>query len=155
MEIIVTIVEKVVEKVLYVVGFLIGKGVSAAWEKIGAALPAGRPGDRIATARRMSREQKELYTLHTRLRRHEPQAQGIATDVCWGAVIAAFDPSPDDLTNPFVLAASQLCQDILRFEGYFPLPEIEGTHLRRDTVIPQWFQASKAAAASDGHAVHC
>src|SRR5947209_18432104 len=30
----------------------------------------------------------------------------------------------------------------------------KGTHLRRDTVIPQWFQASKAAAASDGHAVH-
>jgi hypothetical protein len=30
-----------------------------------------------------------------------------------------------------------------------------GTHLRRDTVIPQWFQASKAAAASDGHAVYC
>ena len=25
-----------------------------------------------------------------------------------------------------------------------------GTHLRRDTVIPQWFQASKAAAASEG-----
>jgi hypothetical protein len=32
---------------------------------------------------------------------------------------------------------------------------IGGTHLRRDTVIPQWFQASKATAASDGHAVHC
>jgi len=31
----------------------------------------------------------------------------------------------------------------------------EGTHLRRDTVIPQWFQASKATATSDGHAVHC
>jgi len=31
----------------------------------------------------------------------------------------------------------------------------EGTHLRGDTVILQWFQASKAAAASDGHAVHC
>ena len=30
-----------------------------------------------------------------------------------------------------------------------------GTHLRRDTFIPPWFQASKAAAASDGHAVHC
>jgi hypothetical protein len=29
-----------------------------------------------------------------------------------------------------------------------------GTHLRRDTVIPQWFQSSKAAAASDRHAVH-
>jgi hypothetical protein len=35
------------------------------------------------------------------------------------------------------------------------LSESQGTHLRRDTVIPQWFQASKAAAASDGHAVHC
>jgi hypothetical protein len=33
--------------------------------------------------------------------------------------------------------------------------EFEGTHLRRDTVIPQWFQASKATATSDGHAVHC
>jgi hypothetical protein len=32
---------------------------------------------------------------------------------------------------------------------------VRGTHLRRDTVIPQWFRASKAAAASDGHAVHC
>jgi len=32
---------------------------------------------------------------------------------------------------------------------------VAGTHLRRDTVIPEWFQASKAAAASDGHAVHC
>jgi hypothetical protein len=30
-----------------------------------------------------------------------------------------------------------------------------GTHLRRDTVIPQWFQSSKAAAASDRLAVHC
>jgi hypothetical protein len=28
------------------------------------------------------------------------------------------------------------------------------THLRRDTFIPQWFQGAKAAAASDGHAVH-
>jgi hypothetical protein len=32
--------------------------------------------------------------------------------------------------------------------------EVLGTHLRRDTFIPQRFQASKAAAASDGHAVH-
>jgi transposase-like protein/IS1 family transposase len=30
----------------------------------------------------------------------------------------------------------------------------QGTHVRRDTIIPQWFQASKATAASDGHAVH-
>ncbi len=37
----------------------------------------------------------------------------------------------------------------------FVLHRVRGTHLRRDTVIPQWFQASKAAAASDGHAAHC
>jgi hypothetical protein len=35
-----------------------------------------------------------------------------------------------------------------------PVTRIKGTHLRRDTFIPQRFQASKAAAASDGHAVH-
>jgi hypothetical protein len=29
-----------------------------------------------------------------------------------------------------------------------------GIHLRRDTVISQWFQGSKAAAASNGHAMH-
>jgi hypothetical protein len=44
--------------------------------------------------------------------------------------------------------------------GNQPIPHLlwsapRGTHLRRDTVIPQWFQASKAAAASDEHAVHC
>jgi len=37
----------------------------------------------------------------------------------------------------------------------YTLEHLRGIHLRRDTVIPQWFQASKAAAASDGHAVHC
>jgi hypothetical protein len=38
----------------------------------------------------------------------------------------------------------------------FYLAEVRrrGTHLRRDTRIPQWFQASKAATASDGHAGH-
>jgi hypothetical protein len=29
-----------------------------------------------------------------------------------------------------------------------------GIHLRRDPLILQWFQTSKTAAASDGHAVH-
>jgi hypothetical protein len=31
---------------------------------------------------------------------------------------------------------------------------IRGIHLRRDTVISQWFQGSKAAAASNGHTMH-
>jgi len=29
-----------------------------------------------------------------------------------------------------------------------------GTNLRRDTLIPQWFQVSKATAARDGYAMH-
>jgi hypothetical protein len=33
-------------------------------------------------------------------------------------------------------------------------PSVPGIHLRRDTLILQWFQTSKTAAASDGHAVH-
>jgi len=33
-------------------------------------------------------------------------------------------------------------------------PCLQGIRLRRDTVIPQWVQASQAAAASDMHAVH-
>jgi predicted RecB family nuclease len=38
---------------------------------------------------------------------------------------------------------------------YYLIGLLVGIHLRRDTFIPQWSQASKAAAASDRHAVHC
>ena len=125
MALIVTIVEKTLEKVLYAAGALIGHGISAIGEKAGASLPAGRPLDKIATARRMSREQRELSKLYKRLRRYEPQAEGVSTQVCRWAVEKAINPSPEDQTNPFVLAANQLCKDILSFEGYFPLPEID------------------------------
>lgn len=114
-----------VEKMFSGLGVLVGHGIGAAGEKLGASLPAGRPLDRRSTARRMSREQREGYKLYNRLRRYESQAQGIVTDVCQGAVSKALDPSPDDLTNPFVLAAHALCTDLLRFEGYFPLPVID------------------------------
>jgi hypothetical protein len=43
--------------------------------------------------------------------------------------------------------ASQLAQPT-------PQPRVQGIHLRRDTVIPQWFQGSKAAAASNEHTMH-
>lgn len=125
MTIFVTIVEKTLEKVLYAAGALIGYGLSAAGEKAAGSLPAGRPLDKIATARRMSREQRELSTLYQRLRRYEPQAEGIAAEVCRVVVEKAIDPSPDDLSNPFVIAANQLCKDLLAYEGYFPLPEID------------------------------
>jgi hypothetical protein len=116
-----------IEKVLYGLGVLTGHAIGAAGEKVGVSLPAGRPMDKIATARRMSQDQRELYNLYKKLLRYTDQAQDTCTTVCRGAVKSALDPSPDDLTNPFVLAANQLCQDILRYEEYFPLPEIDLT----------------------------
>ena len=64
-------------------------------------------------------------------------AAGVATSESIRAAFASY--AADSTDNLFPAAGS-----ITR-----------GTHLKRDTVIPQWFQASKATAASDGHAVHC
>ena len=52
------------EKTLTGLGVLIGNGISSAGEKVGTSLPAVRPMDKIATARRMSRDQTELYNLY-------------------------------------------------------------------------------------------
>jgi hypothetical protein len=107
---------------------LIGYGLASGGEKVGdKVLPTGRPMDKIATSRRMSQDQTELYRLYKKLRQYEAQAEGILTHVCWGSVISALDPSPDDLTNPIVIAANQLCQNVLLYEKYFPLPEIDFT----------------------------
>ena len=74
--------------------------------------------------------------------------------------------SPKDIQEILSIASHQAgmsmseVEQLIEWEAYaFTRGETDalaaGTHLRRDTVIPQWFQASKAAAASDGHAVHC
>jgi hypothetical protein len=115
------------EKPITMLSVLIGNGIMAAGEKVGTSLPAVRPMDKIATARRMSREQKELYNLYKKLLSYTDQAEDICTTLCWGTVIRAIDPTPDDLTNPFVLAANHLCQNILKYDLYFPLPEIDLT----------------------------
>jgi hypothetical protein len=111
----------------YGLGVLIGQGIGAAGDKVGTSLPVARPLDKIATARRMSREQKELYNLYNTLLSYAEEAEDVCTAVCEGAVNTALDPTTDDLKNPFVLAANQLCRDTLHYEGYFPLPEIDFT----------------------------
>src|SRR5207248_3911074 len=72
-------------------------------------------------------------------------------------------------TLRYALSACSACLTSGTTRSFLPFPcrtvisrlaksmsvSFKGIHLRRDTVIPQWFQASKAAAASDGHAVHC
>jgi Type IV secretion-system coupling protein DNA-binding domain len=119
------------EKALTGLGMLTGLGISAAGEKMGNALPAVRPMDKIATARRMSRDQTELYNLYKKLLSYADQAEDTCSTVCWGAVLRAIDPTPNDLTNPFVLAANRFCQEVLHYERYFPLPEIDFTREMR------------------------
>jgi hypothetical protein len=75
----------------------------------------------------MSRDQKLLFILYKRLLKYTGNAEEISATVCCEAVESAINPAPEDMENPFVLAAGQLCQDILRYEGYYPLPEIPFT----------------------------
>jgi len=81
--------------------------------------------DKLQTRRRLKGDEAELFTLYKRLYRHEATASEMVTDFCWGIVISALDPSPDELTSPIVQAVDSLCQNILMFEGYFPLPAID------------------------------
>src|SRR5882672_2480826 len=116
---------KMIEAGLYGLGSLIGNGLASAGERAGASLPTGRPMDKLQTRRRLKGDEAELFNLYKRLYRHETTASEMMTDFCWGIVISALDPSPDELTSPIMQAADTLCQNILLFEGYFPLPAID------------------------------
>ena len=105
-----------VERTLLGLSAFIGNSIGAAGEKVGASLPAVHPMDKIATARRMSRDQTELYNLYKKLLSYADQAEDICNTISQDAVIKAIDPTPDDLENPFVLAAYHLCLDILIYE---------------------------------------
>src|SRR5712691_11516717 len=78
----------------------------------------------------MGREQRKRehalprFPFHCYTNPYEATASERVTDFCWGIVIEAIDPSPDELTSPIVQAADSLCQNILTYEGYFPLPTI-------------------------------
>src|SRR5215475_8869265 len=93
---------KIFESIAYGLGNLIGQGIGAAGEKVGASLPAGRPLDTLQTRRRMKGEEAELFNLYKRLERHRPVASEMVTDFCRGIVIEAIDPSPDELKSPIV-----------------------------------------------------
>src|SRR6516162_5010086 len=56
----------------------------------------------------------------------------------------------EDIAHQPLIKTSKDAEQIL--DCVLPIEEhIMGIHLRRDTVIPQWFQGSKAAAASNEH----
>jgi hypothetical protein len=116
---------KMMESIASGLGNLIGQGIGAAGEKMGATLPAGRPMDRLRTRKRLKGEEAELFNLYKRLERHHSAASEMVTEFCWNTVIQAIDPTPDELTSPIVQASHQLCLNILHFEGYYPLPQID------------------------------
>jgi hypothetical protein len=102
-----------------------------------------------------------LRGFHTTFRacftRQEPR------DQFFNYMVGQFSPLERKSIEPMALqveggkvrAMQRLVSDALWDEAAMLETYHRGTHLRRDTVIPQWFQGSKAAAASDGHAVHC
>jgi hypothetical protein len=122
------LLDQCLESVFNGVWKFIGLIIKKSEEEIAKRVPdAPRPRDTISTARRLKGDVKKLHTLYTKLLAYKDVAESTLTDVCWGEVIRVLDPSPEQLTHPFVLAANKLCQDILRFEGYYPLPEIDFT----------------------------
>jgi hypothetical protein len=122
----VDLLEKCLVGVFNFVWFLIGLFINWAGDKITEKVPdAPRPMDTIKTNRRMSKDQKELYNEYVKLRKYSDTAEDTATRVCGDVVISVLNPPVDELDNPFVKSAGKLCLDILRFEGYFPLPEID------------------------------
>src|SRR5215218_7168644 len=114
---------KMFESIATGLGNLIGQGIGAVGEKVGASLPAGRPMDRLHTRRRLKGDEKELFNLYKQLERHRPNAPERVAEFCWDCVIEAIDPTPEELESPIIQAANQLCLNILHFEGYIPLPQ--------------------------------
>lgn len=119
---------KMMESVATGLGNLIGQGLSAAGEKAGASLPAGRPMDRVHTRRRLKGDEAKLYELYKRLEQHRDKAPEIVTEFCRGIVVSALDPTPQEMESPVIQATDTLCRNILAYEGYFPLPQINFDH---------------------------
>jgi hypothetical protein len=111
----------------YWLGLLAGRGLGAAGGRMAQHVPAGRPIDKLRTARRMSREQTELYNLYKRLLRYTDQAEETCNDLCWHVVLNVLNPTTDELLCPIVEASLQLCRKLLEDEGHFPIVEIDFT----------------------------
>ena len=122
------LLDQCLESVFNGVWKCIGLIINWSGDKITKHVPdAPRPIDTISTSRRLKGDVKKLHTLYTKLLTYKDVAESTSTDVCWGEIMRVLAPSPEERNHPFVQAANKLCQDILRFEGYFPLPELDFT----------------------------
>jgi hypothetical protein len=112
------------EWLLQVLGYITGSAVVSVGEKLGnKVVPAGRPMDKLRTARRLKGDMAELYKLYTRLSKYADQADDTCNAIC-NTVVAK---SGLTIHSPIRDDAFQLCQNLLIYGGYFPLPEIDFT----------------------------
>src|SRR5438093_4406462 len=108
------------------IGTLSEKGLGAAGDKVAKdVIPAGRPMDVIKARHRMSRDMAELHSLHTRLYNYHTTAEEMCHNLCRKVVREALSLPQDELENPRAKASYKLCLQLLSYEKYFPLPEID------------------------------
>jgi hypothetical protein len=109
---------------LQFLGYITGSAIMSAGERLGnKVIPAGRPMDKRRTARRLKGDMAELYNLYGDLSEFADQADDTCKAICDTVVAKAgltiHSPIRDD--------AFQLCQNLLIYGGYFPLPAIDFT----------------------------
>src|SRR4051812_9619919 len=115
------------ERLMEGMGSLIGRGLSAAGEKlVDKALPATRPLDAASTARRIHGESDELSLLSGRLRTYKEEANKRCEELCRRVVDAVALQLPDLKESPLRDRARLLCWKLLEYEGYFPVSDMTG-----------------------------
>ena len=105
-----------------------GSAITTAGEKVGDKLiPNERPMDKRQTARRLKGDMAELYKLYARLNKYADQAEETCKDVCDTAIGKVAQNVPALEKSPVRDDALTLCRNLLIYEGYFPLLEIDFT----------------------------
>jgi hypothetical protein len=113
------------EWLLHFLGYITGNAVVSVGEKIGnKVVPAGRPMDKLRTARRFKGDMAELYKRYTRLSQYADQAEDTCKDMCHTAMAKA----GLDVHSPVYHDAYQLSRNLLIYGEYFPLYEIDLTN---------------------------
>jgi hypothetical protein len=108
------------------IGTLVEMLLGKASEKIASdGIPSGRPKDVIETRRRLKGDMAELHTLYTRLNKQRGQAEETCNALCSRSVRLALESAPADLTSPNAKAGVLLCHELLAYEGYYPIPQID------------------------------
>ena len=113
------------EKGLFKLGDAAGNVLVNAGENTGNNVSTDRIKDKIATARMMRGDKKELYNEHEKLLKYTSGAKETCDDFCWRVVKRELNPGADTPVGPSAQAAFSLCSALLTFEGYYPLPEID------------------------------